>query len=72
MGMEHSCILGMDQFDWINFPLEMKQSKEREVELLASGHDKMHRSMLTMYNQQSFMAMINDRSEWSTVFHGND
>ena len=53
-------MLGMGQFDWINFPLEMKQSKEREVELLASGHDKMHRSMLIMYDQQSFIAMIND------------
>ena len=55
-------MLGMNQFYWSNFPLDMKQSKEREVELLASGHDEMHRSMLIMYDQQYFMAMINDRS----------
>ena len=34
---------------------------ELEV-LLRSGHDMIHRSMLIMYDQQSFMAMINDHS----------
>ena len=28
----------------------------------SSGHDMIHRSMLIMYDQQSFMAMINDHS----------
>ena len=27
-----------------------------------SGHDMIHRSMLIMYDQQCFMAMINDHS----------
>ena len=27
-----------------------------------SGHDMIHRSMLILYDQQSFMAMINDHS----------
>ena len=34
-----------------------------------SGHDMIHRSMLIMYDQQSFMAMIIDHHVWSTAFH---
>ena len=29
---------------------------------VSSGHDMIHRSMLIMYDRQSFMAMINDHS----------
>ena len=35
----------------------------------SSGHDMIHQSMLIMYDQQSFMAMIIDHHVWSTAFH---
>ena len=36
---------------------------------LRSVHDMIHRSMLIMNDQQSFMAMIIDHHVWSTGFH---
>ena len=35
-------------------------------------HDQQWCISMIMYDQQSFMAMINSCDTWSTVFHGND
>ena len=66
------CVVFLKVEMWLRSQLPWACSQHTAQCTGGSGHDMIHRSMLIMHDQQSFMAMINDHSVWSTVDHGND
>ena len=54
---------------FFQYPIHTRPEVEKPYPSAPGGHDMIHRSMLIMNDQQSFMAMINVDHVWSTAFH---